>query len=54
MGEEAEYNRALFDRHGPAAFDYIRAWAYGAIVFGLVVAAFTLRVGFMWWTIPEG
>jgi tetratricopeptide (TPR) repeat protein len=54
MGEEAEYNPTLFDRHGPAALDYIRAWAYGAIVFGLVVAAFTLRVGFMWWTIPVG
>jgi tetratricopeptide (TPR) repeat protein len=54
MAENAEYNRTLFDRHGPAAFDYIRAWAYGGMVFGLVVAAFTLRVGFAWWTIPVG
>jgi tetratricopeptide (TPR) repeat protein len=54
MAEDAEYNRTLFDRHGPAALDYIRAWAYGAMVFGIVVAAFTLRVGFMWWTIPVG
>ena len=54
MAERAEYKRTLFDRHGPAAWDYIRAWAYGAMVFGLVVAAFTLRVGFKWWTIPVG
>ena len=54
MGEGGEYKRTLFDRHGPAALDYIRVWAYGAMVFGIVVAAFTLRVGFKWWTIPVG
>lgn len=54
MGEGGEYKRTLFDRHGPAALDYIRGWAYGAMVLGLVVAVFTLRVGFKWWTIPVG
>jgi len=54
MSEGPEYKRTLFDRHGPAALDHIRAWAYGAMVFGLTVAAITLRVGFHWWTIPIG
>jgi tetratricopeptide (TPR) repeat protein len=54
MGEGGEYKRTLFDRHGPAALDYIRAWAYGAMVFGLVVGAFTLLAGFRWWTILVG
>lgn len=52
MADAPEYKRTLFDRHGPAALDYIRAWAYGAMVFGLTVAAITLRLGFRWWTIP--
>jgi tetratricopeptide (TPR) repeat protein len=49
-----KYKPTLFDRHGPAAFDYLRAWAYGVMVFGLTVAVITLRVGFHWWTIPVG
>jgi tetratricopeptide (TPR) repeat protein len=52
MAERPEYKRTLFDRHGAAASDYLRAWAYGGMVFGLTVAAFTLRAGFHWWTIP--
>jgi hypothetical protein len=54
MSERAEYELTLFDRHGPAALDYIRAWSYGAMVFGLTVAVFTVRAGFKWWTIPVG
>jgi len=54
MAERAEYKRTLFDRHGPVAADYLRVLAYGAMVFGITVAAFTLRAGFKWWTIPVG
>ncbi|HEX8946371.1 MAG TPA: tetratricopeptide repeat protein [Gemmatimonadaceae bacterium] len=52
MADRPEYKRTLVDRHGPAALDYVRAWAYGAMVSGITVAAFALRVGFKWWTIP--
>jgi tetratricopeptide (TPR) repeat protein len=52
MPDAPEYKRTLFDHHGPAAFDYMRVWSYGALVFGLTVAAITLRLGFRWWTIP--
>lgn len=36
MGEPKEYKPTLFDRHGAAAADYVRAYAYGLMVFGLV------------------
>jgi tetratricopeptide (TPR) repeat protein len=52
--KRAEYNPTLLDRHGPAAWDYMRAWSYGAMVFVLVVAAFALRMGWRWWTVPVG
>jgi tetratricopeptide (TPR) repeat protein len=52
--KRAQYKPTLFDRHGPAASDYIRALSYGAMVFVLVVAAFALRMGWRWWTIPVG
>jgi hypothetical protein len=54
LAEPAEYKRTLFDRHGPAASDYMRVWAYGGMVVLLTVAALALRVGFHWWTIPIG
>lgn len=54
MTTKREYKRTLFDRHGPAASDYLRAWGYGFTVFGLTSAALMLRVGFRWWTIPMG
>jgi tetratricopeptide (TPR) repeat protein len=54
MAERPAYKRTLFDRHGPAALDYIRAWSYGAMVFGLTAAVLTVRIGFKWWTIPVG
>src|SRR5256885_16261616 len=54
IAERAEYKTTLFDRYGPAASDYMRAWAYGGMVFGLTVAAITLRIGFHWWTVPVG
>ena len=37
MAEPREYKLTLFDRHGPVALDYLRAWAFGLLVFGLVV-----------------
>lgn len=54
MAERPVYKRTLFDRHGPAALDYIRAWSYGAMVFGLTAAVLTVRTGFRWWAIPVG
>jgi len=54
MAERTEYKQTLFDRHGAAASDYMRAWSYGAMVSVLTVAVLTLRVGFHWWTIPVG
>ena len=36
MADSDEYKTTLFDRHGPAAQDYVRAYAYGLMVFGLV------------------
>lgn len=52
--KRAEYKPTLFDRHGPAAWDFMRALSYGAMVVVLVVAAFALRMGWRWWTIPVG
>ena len=42
---ESEYKPTLFDRHGPAAADRVRAFAYGAMVFGLVFGALALASG---------
>lgn len=44
--EPSEYKPTLFDRHGPGAADYLRAWAYGLMVFGVSLSAFTLQRGF--------
>jgi tetratricopeptide (TPR) repeat protein len=35
-----EYKLTLFDKYGPAAGDYLRAGAYGLMVFGISIAAF--------------
>jgi tetratricopeptide (TPR) repeat protein len=45
--EPPPYKPTLFDRHGPAAGDMLRAWAYGVTVFGLCVGAFALAGGGM-------
>lgn len=37
--EPAPYRPTLFDRHGPAAVDRVRALAYGLMVFGIIVSA---------------
>jgi len=43
------YKPTLFDRHGPDATDYIRAVVFGAMVFGLTLAAIVLAAGGMSW-----
>jgi hypothetical protein len=45
-----EYKPTLFDRHGPAALDRIRALSYGAMVLGLTFGALALKTGFSVWT----
>jgi tetratricopeptide (TPR) repeat protein len=54
MTKERKYKPTLFDRHGPAASDYVRAWGYGFMVFGLTSGVLIVRLGFSWWTIPVG
>jgi hypothetical protein len=43
------YKPTLFDRHGPAAAQVVRAWGYGLMVFGLVTGVLLSQVGFQWW-----
>ena len=40
-----EYRRTIFDKHGPAALDGIRALAYGGMVFGLTLGVLALAMG---------
>ena len=40
-----EYRRTIFDKHGPAALDRIRALAYGGMVFGLTLGVLALAMG---------
>lgn len=40
-----EYKPTLFDRHGPAAADRIRAYGYGFMVFGLTFGVISLETG---------
>lgn len=47
MTERKEYKRTLFDRHGAAAADYIRAYGYGLMVFGLVTGTAGPHIGFL-------
>jgi len=49
---EPTYKPTLFDRHGPAAAEMLRAFAYGLMVFGVVAGVLIARVGFAWWTLP--
>ena len=44
------YRRTLFDKHGPAAFDRIKALSYGGMVFGLTFGALALELGLSVWT----
>ena len=46
-----EYKPTLFDRHGPAATDRIRAISFGAMVFGLTFGALALQIGISFWTL---
>ncbi|HEY2854540.1 MAG TPA: hypothetical protein VGJ18_16910 [Gemmatimonadaceae bacterium] len=39
------YKPTLFDRHGPAAADRLKAFGYGVMVFGLVFGVITLEFG---------
>src|SRR5580765_7385511 len=48
------YKPTLFDRHGPAAVQVVRAWGYGVMVFGLVTGALLSQVGFQWWVPVAG
>lgn len=47
MEQPAGYKTTLFDRHGAAAADLVRAWAYGLMVFGITIGAisFTMASG---------
>src|SRR5512138_3921674 len=49
---EPTYKPTLFDRHGPAAAEMLRAFAYGLMVFGVVAGVLIARTGFHWWTFP--
>ena len=42
---ESEYKATLFDRHGPAAAERVKAASYGVMVFGLVVGVLALASG---------
>ena len=46
MSDPKPYKPTLFDRHGPAAADDIRASAYGLMVFGLVVGVGGAMIGY--------
>lgn len=46
MSEPKQYKPTLFDRLGPAAVDRVRAFAYGLLVFGLVVGVGATQLGF--------
>lgn len=46
----SEYKPTLFDRHGPAALDRVRALSYGAMVFGLTFGVLALETGISIWT----
>jgi hypothetical protein len=45
-----EYKPTLFDRHGPAALDRVRALTYGAMVFALTLGVLSLELGLSRWT----
>ena len=45
FADMTEYRRTLFDRHGPAAVDRVRAFGYGLMVFGLTFGVLMLELG---------
>lgn len=49
MTQPREYKPTLFDRHGPAAADYLQAAAYGAMVAGIAMLALALEGLFSIW-----
>lgn len=49
-GVMTEYKPTLFDRHGPAALDRVRALSFGAMVFGLTFGVLALKTGLSLWT----
>ena len=44
MNQPAGYKTTLFDRHGAAAADLLRAWAYGLMVFGVTMGAISFSM----------
>lgn len=46
MSDPKPYKTTLFDRHGPAAADYLRAYGYGLMVCGLVISIGGTELGF--------
>lgn len=51
MPDSREYEPTLFDRHGPAASDFLTAGAYGLMVTGCSVGALALEGYFTVWTV---
>ena len=54
MTQPREYKPTLFDRHGPAAADYLHAGAYGVMVSGMSIGALALEGYFALWTVLAG
>jgi hypothetical protein len=46
MSDPKPYKTTLFDRHGPAAVDHLRAYGYGLMVCGLVIGVGMSQIGF--------
>ena len=44
MERPDEYKTTLFDRHGAAASDIVRAWGYGLMVFGITMGGISLSM----------
>lgn len=51
MKPSAEYRPTLFDRHGPAAANYLHAGAFGLLVTGVSILALALEGYFSVWTV---
>src|SRR5581483_3585195 len=54
MTDPKPYKPTLFDRHGPDAVNHIRAFAYGLMVFGVVVGGIGMQIGYHWWVFLAG
>jgi hypothetical protein len=44
VDQPAGYKTTLFDRHGAAAADLVRAWAFGLMVFGVTMGAISFSM----------